>query len=40
MGNVLWDCEGFLLLVFLSRKITLNSEKYCETLEELPKAVK
>jgi hypothetical protein len=37
--KVFWDCED-LLCGFLVPKTTINSDKYCETLEELCTAIK
>jgi hypothetical protein len=40
MVTVVWDCEGLLLCDFLPPETTINSEKYCGTLEKLHKAIK
>jgi hypothetical protein len=40
MAIVFWDCEGLLLCEFLPPKTTINSDKYCETLEKLHEAIK
>jgi hypothetical protein len=40
MSTMFWDCEGFLLCEFLPPKTTINSNKYCETLETLHEAIK
>jgi histone-lysine N-methyltransferase SETMAR len=40
MATVLWDCEGLLLCEFLPPKTTINSNKYCETLEKLHESIK
>jgi hypothetical protein len=37
--TVFWDCEGLLLCEFLLPKTTINSDKYCGTLEELREAI-
>jgi hypothetical protein len=39
MVMVFWDCEGLLLCEFLPPK-TINSDKYCETLEKLRETIK
>jgi hypothetical protein len=36
---MLWDCQGLLLCEFLSPKMKVNSEKYCETLKKLLEAI-
>jgi hypothetical protein len=40
MVTVFWACEGLLLCEFLPPKTTINSNKYCETLEKLCEAIK
>jgi hypothetical protein len=40
MATMLWNCEGLLLCEFLPPKTTINSDKYCETLEKLHEAIK
>jgi hypothetical protein len=40
MATVFWDCEGLVLCEFITPKTTINSNKYCETLEKLRKAIK
>jgi hypothetical protein len=39
MVTVFWDCESLLLCEFLPTKTTINSDKYCKTLEKLHKAI-
>jgi hypothetical protein len=40
VATVFWDCEGLLLSEFLLPKTTIDSNKYCETLEILCEAIK
>jgi len=40
MATVFWDREGVLLVDFLERGSTVNSERYCETLKKLRRAIK
>jgi histone-lysine N-methyltransferase SETMAR len=37
--TLFWDCEGLLLCEFLPPK-TISSDRYCETLKKLCKAIK
>jgi len=39
MATVFWDREGVLLVDFLERGSTINSEAYCETLKQLRRAI-
>ena len=39
MATVFWDREGVLLVDFLVRGSTINSERYCETLKKLRRAI-
>ena len=39
MATVFWDREDLLLVDFLERGSKINSEKYCETLKKLKKAI-
>jgi hypothetical protein len=40
VATMFWDCESLLLCEFLPPKTTINSNKYCRTLEKLSKAIK
>jgi len=35
MAGIIWDSEGILLLEFLKRGATINSEQYVQTLKKL-----
>jgi len=35
MASVLWDSEGILLVEFMKRGATINSEQYVQTLRKL-----
>jgi len=39
MATVFWYWEGVLLVDFLGRGSTINSERYCETLKKLRRAI-
>ena len=39
MATVFWDREDVLLEDFLERGSTINSERYCETLKKLRRAI-
>ena len=39
MATVFWDREGVLLVDFLERGSTINSERYCETMKKLRRAI-
>lgn len=39
MATVFWDRQGVLLIDFLERGATINSERYCQTLRNLRRAV-
>ena len=39
MANGFWDREGVLLVDFLERCSTINSERYCETQKNLKRAI-
>ena len=39
MATVFWDRQGVLLIDFLERGATINSERYCQTLQNLRRAV-
>ena len=39
MATVFWDREVVLLVDFLERGSTINSERYCETLKKLRRAI-
>lgn len=39
MATVFWDSEGVILVDFLERDTTINSERYCETLRKLRRAI-
>ena len=39
MATVFWDREGVVLVDFLERGSTINSERCCETLEKLRRAI-
>lgn len=39
MATVFWDSEGVILVDFLERGTTINSERYCETLRKLRRAI-
>ncbi len=40
MVTVFWDQHGILLVEFMDRGTTINSERYCEILDKLRKAIK
>jgi histone-lysine N-methyltransferase SETMAR len=39
MATVFWDRQGMLLIDFLERGVTNNSDRYCKTLRKLRRAV-
>lgn len=39
MATVFWDRQGVLLIDFLERGATINSDRYCQTLRKLRRAV-
>lgn len=39
MATVFWDAKGVLLVDFMERGTTINSEVYCETLKRLRRAI-
>lgn len=39
MATVFWDAQGVILVDFLERGQTINSERYCETLKKLRRAI-
>lgn len=39
MATVFWDRKGVLLIEFMPRGTTINSESYCETLKKLRRAI-
>ena len=39
MCTVLWDRRGILLVDFRDRDVTVNAERYCETLQKLRRAI-
>ncbi|GBO24674.1 Histone-lysine N-methyltransferase SETMAR, partial [Araneus ventricosus] len=39
MVTVFWDAQGFLLIEFMTRGTTINSEVYCRTLKKLKRAI-
>ncbi|GBN41818.1 hypothetical protein AVEN_130061-1 [Araneus ventricosus] len=38
-GYRLWDAQGILLIEFMTRGTTINSEVYCRTLKKLKRAI-
>jgi hypothetical protein len=40
MASVFWDSEGILLVGFLKRGASLNSEQYVQTLEKLEEGIR
>lgn len=40
MATVFWDSEGLLLCEFLEPRTTINSDRYCETLQKLHTAIR
>lgn len=40
MVTVFWDCVGILLIKVMAKGTTINSERYCEVLEELYHAIR
>ncbi len=40
MVTVFWDHQGILLVDFIDQGTTINSNRYCETIDELRKAIK
>ncbi|GFX41140.1 mariner Mos1 transposase [Trichonephila clavipes] len=39
MVTVFWDVQGILLIEFMKRGTTINSEVYCRTLKKLKRAI-
>ncbi|GBO03117.1 Mariner Mos1 transposase [Araneus ventricosus] len=39
MVAVFWDAQGILLIEFMTRGTTINSEVYCRTLKKLKRAI-
>uniref|UniRef100_A0A1B6F3X3 Tc1-like transposase DDE domain-containing protein n=1 Tax=Cuerna arida TaxID=1464854 RepID=A0A1B6F3X3_9HEMI len=39
MATVFWDKKGVILVDFLERGTTINSERYCQTLNNLRRAI-
>ncbi|GFY25996.1 mariner Mos1 transposase [Trichonephila clavipes] len=39
MVTVFWDVQGILLIEFMTRGTTINSEVYCRTLKKLKRAI-
>lgn len=39
MATVFWDRKGVLLIDFLPRGMTINAERYCDTLTKLKRAI-
>ncbi|GBN56033.1 Histone-lysine N-methyltransferase SETMAR [Araneus ventricosus] len=39
MVTVFWDAQGILLIEFMTRGTTINSEVYCRTLKKLKRAI-
>ncbi|GBO18322.1 hypothetical protein AVEN_87550-1, partial [Araneus ventricosus] len=39
MVTVFWDAQGILLIEFMTRGTTINSEVYCRTLQKLKRAI-
>ncbi|GBM18588.1 hypothetical protein AVEN_37238-1 [Araneus ventricosus] len=39
MVTVFWDTQGILLIEFMTRRTTINSEVYCRTLKKLKRAI-
>ncbi|UYV72103.1 hypothetical protein LAZ67_9001818 [Cordylochernes scorpioides] len=40
MATIFWDRKGILLCDFMRRGTTVNSDRYCETLKQLRRAIK
>ncbi|GBN44354.1 Histone-lysine N-methyltransferase SETMAR [Araneus ventricosus] len=39
MANIFWDRKGFPLVDFMSKGITINANRYCQTLRKLRRAI-
>ncbi|GBM62059.1 Mariner Mos1 transposase [Araneus ventricosus] len=39
MVTVFWDAQGILLIEFMTRGTTINSQVYCRTLKKLKRAI-
>ncbi|GBM24878.1 hypothetical protein AVEN_221690-1 [Araneus ventricosus] len=39
MVTVFWDAQEILLIEFMTRRTTINSEVYCRTLKKLKRAI-
>ena len=39
IATVFWDCKGVQLTEFMPRGTTINSERYCRTLQKLRRAI-
>ena len=39
MATVFWDRKGILLIDFLERGLTINTDAYCETVRKLRRVI-